>query len=235
QPNRDRRHPSRQRLHPPRRSKGSDPRGFEGEDESMRSTPASLLTDLSTHLPLNTIRFDAQHNTSTRAQLPHFLERTVHRIWEPELESECRRSVDCRARKAGSTFLIDSATLPLVESSAFKATVEGQPLGEKEVADLEEDEDADGQEGADPHLVVVEEQVFVLGEEQLFDPEDDIEDGRLRDHSCYSTSVIVCAKLAPKVIAQVEIVESTSSSPKILIDAPELLTDIVSPFESAAQ
>ncbi|KAK4702038.1 hypothetical protein P7C70_g4189, partial [Phenoliferia sp. Uapishka_3] len=43
---------------------------------------------------------------------------------------------------------------------------------------------------------------------------------------------IACAKLAPKVIAQVE---STSSSPELLIDALELLTDIVSRFESTVR
>ncbi|KAK4694293.1 cell cycle checkpoint protein, partial [Phenoliferia sp. Uapishka_3] len=82
-----------------------------------------------------------------------------------------------RVRKSGSKFLIDLATFPPVKSSAFKATVEGQPLGEKEVDDLdEEEEDVDRQEGDDPDLMVVEEQVFVLEEEQLFDPDDDIED-----------------------------------------------------------
>ncbi|KAL8293671.1 hypothetical protein RQP46_000372 [Phenoliferia psychrophenolica] len=45
-------------------------------------------------------------------------------------------------------------------------------------------------------------------------------------------AVTACGKLAPKVIAQVE---SSSSSPELLIDALELLSDIVSRFESTVR
>ncbi|KAL8292578.1 hypothetical protein RQP46_001190 [Phenoliferia psychrophenolica] len=78
-----------------------------------------------------------------------------------------------KARKAGSKFLMELATFPPVQSSAFKAAVRGEALGEKDVEEMDEAEAEE--DGEDSDLEIVEEEV-VMEEEQLYDPDDDIED-----------------------------------------------------------
>lgn len=59
-----------------------------------------------------------------------------------------------------------------MQASAFRAAVAGEALGEKEVDELEALEE----QGEDSDVEVMVEEVTVLEEEMLYDPEDDIVD-----------------------------------------------------------
>lgn len=62
------------------------------------------------------------------------------------------------------------ATFPPVPSSSFKTAVAGQPLGEREVEEEPEEEEEEPEDGED------QETEAAGPEEELFDPDDDIED-----------------------------------------------------------
>ena len=70
---------------------------------------------------------------------------------------------------------MDLATFPFVPSSSFRATIPGEALGEKDIGELAEmDQREDDEYNSD--VMIVADEAPVMEEEQLYDPDDDIED-----------------------------------------------------------